>query len=125
MPARFVTLPATWPKCGEADGCASYCGHKGDGYTKRCWQHGGAKLPPGDWYMQYGSNGIYVVNGEESHQVSWNIAVKLVERGYVKRGVFVRNKGKRLRDKLAADGVTITVENPHRFAPSYLFEVSG
>lgn len=125
MPKRDVTMPDTWPKCGEADGCASYCGQLGDGYGKRCRWHGGIKPPPGDWYIQYGSNAIYLVNGQESHQVSWWAAVRMIEKGHVKRGIFLRNKGKRLRDKLASDGVSIKTLNPHRFAPEYAFEVSG
>lgn len=49
----------------------------------------------------------------------------MIEKGHVKRGIFLRNKGKKLRDKLASDGVSIKTLNPHRFAPEYAFEVSG
>jgi hypothetical protein len=124
MPIKMnVSLPADWPRCGEADGCASYCGHVGDGYGKRCWQHGGIHPPYRDWHIRYASNGIFLVHGDECQQISWRSAFGMIRNGRVKRGVFLQNKGKRLRERLAEFGVKSVVETPHPFVASYLFEV--
>jgi hypothetical protein len=122
MPKRLVSLPADWPKCGEADGCASYCGHVGDGYGKRCWQHGGVTPPFGDWFIEHAKHGIYLCKGDESQRISWRAAFLMIKGGRVKRAVFLLNRGKRLREQLADKGVKVTMADPSYYATTYEFE---
>ncbi len=104
-----MTVSRSWPICG-ADNYDSrgrsgdICQGIGAGYRGRCRWHGGLDLPSGDWHIMYAITGIYLWDRLDpdysKQQISWDMAARFIITGRVKRGVFWKDIGQGLLNRV-------------------------
>lgn len=115
-----LALPRDWPVCGARNQDARQrqrlCRARGDGWGQRCRHHGGLDIPSGPYAVAVCPAGVFLWRTERGvllpgqgarQQVSWRIAVQLIESGAVTEGFFFGRKGSSLLRQLQAYGVGV------------------
>ena len=123
-----MTISREWPICGAQNfdpRTGPVCEGIGAGYKGRCRWHGGLDLPPGDWHIMYASTGIYLWDrlrpDDSKTQISWDMAVRFIVTRRVKRGVFWKDIGEGLLNRVQHKRVKVHKSPPRSVLSEYRF----